>query len=191
MTGQMVLQSTALAASDDDSALTKLLEDLAREHARLVYRIAYCVLRNHHDAEDVTQEVFLRAMRHKHKLSGLQEPKAWLARIAWRAAVARAGSRIRRAEFDLESIARQLRSAEPDPERLASGGQIQELLEQILASLPKKFREALMLSAIEDLSSREIAQILRIPETSVRVRIMRGRALLREKFELRLRRTNG
>ena len=48
-----------------------------------------------------------------------------------------------------------------------------------------------MLSAIEDLSSREIAQILRIPEASVRVRIMRGRALLREKFELRLRRTNG
>jgi len=191
MTGQMILQSTALAATDDDSALSELLEDLAREHARLIYRIAYCVLRNHHDAEDVTQEVFLRAMRQKHKLSDLQEPKAWLARIAWRGAVSRAGSRTRRAEFDLEAIASQLRSAEPDPERLASGGQIQELLEQILASLPKKFREALMLSAIEDLSSREIAQILRIPETSVRVRIMRGRALLREKFELRLRRTNG
>ena len=118
MTGQMVLQSTALAASDDDLALTKLLEDLAREHARLIYRIAYCVLRNHHDAEDVTQEVFLQAMRHKHKLSGLQEPKAWLARIAWRAAVARAGSRIRRAEFDLESIARQLRSGGRRGDRL-------------------------------------------------------------------------
>ena len=68
---------------------------------------------------------------------------------------------------------------------------MQELLQQMLASLPRKFREALMLSAIEELNSREIAQILRIPEASVRVRIMRGRALLREKFELRLRRTNG
>src|SRR5213082_1993038 len=44
MTGQMILQSTALAATDDDSALSELLEDLAREHARLIYRIAYCAI---------------------------------------------------------------------------------------------------------------------------------------------------
>ena len=63
------------------------LDALVREHAQLVFRIAYSVLRNHADAEDATQETFLRAVRHRAKLSEIQDPKAWLARIAcWIAA---------------------------------------------------------------------------------------------------------
>ncbi len=66
-----------------------LLEMAVREHARLVYRIAYSVLRNPADAEDATQEVFLRALRYEKKIARILDQKAWLARIAWRVAVER------------------------------------------------------------------------------------------------------
>jgi hypothetical protein len=62
-----------------------LLENLVQQHARLVYRIAYAVLRRHHDAEDATQETFVRVLRYSRKLAGVEDHKTWLARIAWRA----------------------------------------------------------------------------------------------------------
>src|ERR1700758_444828 len=64
-----------------------LLEALVREHSRLVYRIAYAVLRRHHEAEDATQETFLRVVRYSSRLAAVEDPKTWLARIAWRVAV--------------------------------------------------------------------------------------------------------
>ena len=69
------------------------LEAAVREHARLVYRIAYSVLRNHHDAEDTTQETFVRVLQYRRKLEGVQDPKTWLARIAWRVAIERSKRR--------------------------------------------------------------------------------------------------
>ena len=52
----------------------KMLESLVRDHSRLVYRIAYAVLRRHHDAEDATQETFLRVLRYSSKLADVEEP---------------------------------------------------------------------------------------------------------------------
>src|SRR6476620_3850661 len=69
------------------------LEAAVREHARLVYRIAYSVSRNHHDAEDATQETFMRVLRYRRKLDGVDDPKTWIARIAWRVAVDQAKRR--------------------------------------------------------------------------------------------------
>ena len=65
------------------------LEFAVREHARLVYRVSYSVLRNHHDAEDATQETFLRVWRYREKLPEVRELRTWLARIAWRVAAER------------------------------------------------------------------------------------------------------
>ena len=67
----------------------EILESLVREHSRLVYRISYAVLRSHHDAEDATQETFMRVLRYSAKLAAVEDPKTWLARIAWRVAVDR------------------------------------------------------------------------------------------------------
>src|ERR1035438_3723000 len=67
----------------------ELLETAVRDHARLVYRIAYSVLRNPADAEDATQEIFLRVLRYGKRIAGIHDQKAWLARIAWRVAVDR------------------------------------------------------------------------------------------------------
>jgi DNA-directed RNA polymerase specialized sigma24 family protein len=75
-----VSEAMALARTEEDQ-----LELAVRQHARLVYRIAYSVLHNHHDAEDTTQETFLRVLRAaRRKLAGVDDPQRWLARIAWR-----------------------------------------------------------------------------------------------------------
>src|SRR5258708_34707744 len=69
----------ALGAEDE-------LERAVREHAQLVFRIAWSVLRNHADAEDAVQEVFLRVLKHRQRLGEVDDPKAWIARISWRVA---------------------------------------------------------------------------------------------------------
>jgi DNA-directed RNA polymerase specialized sigma24 family protein len=69
-----VIGSTAMAQPAKDE-----LEALVREHARLVYRIAFSVLRNLHDAEDAVQEVFMRVLRSRHLLGDVSDPAAYLA----------------------------------------------------------------------------------------------------------------
>src|SRR2546430_369780 len=81
--GPVILsEAMAMAQAGED-----VLEAMVREHARLVFRVAYSVLRNHHDAEDATQETFVRVLRYGRKLGEMRDPKTWLARIAWRGAV--------------------------------------------------------------------------------------------------------
>src|SRR6185503_10043580 len=72
-----------------ENTLDSRLEEAVRQHARFVYQIAYAVLRNQQDAEDATQETFVRVMRYRRQLDEVQDTRAWLARIAWRVAVAR------------------------------------------------------------------------------------------------------
>src|SRR5437588_6984995 len=79
----------------------EVLKGLVRQHSHLVYRIAYAVLRRHHDAEDATQETFMRVLRYSSKLEAVEDPKTWLARIAWRVAVDRSRQRSRTCEIPL------------------------------------------------------------------------------------------
>ena len=62
---------------------------LVRDHATFVYRVAFSVLHNSHDAEDVVQETFIRVMRRTRQLPLIRDQRAWLARIAWRLAITR------------------------------------------------------------------------------------------------------
>ncbi len=85
--GEAILSGVAtIERSEYERSRDAILETLVREHSRLVYRIAYAVLRRHHDAEDATQETFLRVLRYSSKLDDVEDPKTWLARIAWRVA---------------------------------------------------------------------------------------------------------
>ena len=143
----------------------KVMEELVRQHARLVYRIAYAVLRSHHDAEDATQETFLRVLRYSHKLSDVKDPKTWLARIAWRVAVDRSQRRGRRREVTLE-VTRGGAGRRSDVLRggtayeTAHGSQVGAVLEKLIAALPGKLRAPLILSALEDMSPGEVAAAL-------------------------------
>src|SRR6516165_353943 len=150
------------------------LEDTIRRHARLLFKVAYGVLRNSHDAEDVVQETFLRA--HCAGLREVQDTKAWLAIIAFRIAIDR--MRVPKAE-DLAGF--DPASPHPTAEHTAIHRQQVERLQRLIASLPEDLRYPLVLAAVEELTSRQIGEMLGISESSVRGRIMRARETLRKK----------
>lgn len=160
-------------------------ESVVWVHARLLYRIAYAALRNHHDAEDAVQETLQRAWKYRHRLAAVEDPAAWLARIAWRVAKARR-PRLLTVPLDLPGAAPEPASHDPAADQTAADRQLRLLLDRHIQHLPAKLRQPLLLSTVEELSAREIGRILGIPEASVRTRCLRARRLLREKLQVSL-----
>jgi RNA polymerase sigma-70 factor (ECF subfamily) len=166
-----------------------VLEALIREHSRLVYRIAYAVLRRHHDAEDATQETFMRVLRYSSKLAVVEDPKTWLARIAWRVAVDRSRQRGRTREIPLEDPEKpfeEVASSDAPADDTVHRAQVSAAVEKMIAALPEKLRQPLILSTIEEMSPREVAATLDINEAAVRSRVFRARQILREKLAARM-----
>jgi RNA polymerase sigma-70 factor (ECF subfamily) len=162
-----------------------LLENLVRQHSRLVYRIAYAVLRSHHDAEDATQETFVRVLRYSHKLARVENHKTWLARIAWRVAVDRNRQQGRKREIPLDDPEKPLpevASSDARADDALHGAHVGDVLERMIAALPEKLRQPLILSTIEEMPPREVAATLGINEAAVRSRIFRARQILRERL---------
>jgi len=183
--GEAILSGVTTVERGQD----KMLEALVREHSRLVYRIAYAVLRRHHDAEDATQETFMRVLRYSSKLSTVEDPKTWLARIAWRVAVDRSKQTRRTREIALEDPERplmEMASCEIPADETLHGSELSALLEKIIAALPEKLREPLILSTVEEMSPRDVGATLRINEAAVRSRVFRARQILREKLAGRI-----
>ena len=168
-----------LAGTNEDA-----LEAAVREHARLVYRIAYSVLRNHHDAEDATQETFVRVLRYRRKLEGIREPKTWIARIAWRVAVDRGKKKpdVSLSDIEINGAVEKLRSRLASAEESLAEKETCELLESLIAALPDGLRDALRLSTVEELTPAEIAEVLGSGEASVRSRLFRARQILKQKL---------
>src|SRR6202167_6442592 len=122
-------QSNVARSSDE----VQVMEELVRQHTCLVYRIAHAVLRSHHDAEDATQETFLRVLRYSHKLPRVDDPKTWLARIAWRVAVDRSKQRSRKREIPLEDPKKpvaEVLSADASADDAMQGSQVGAMLER-------------------------------------------------------------
>lgn len=168
-----------------------MLEALVREHSRLVYRIAYSVLRRHHDAEDAAQETFMRVLRYRSKLVEVRDAKTWLARIAWRVAVDRSRQQGRVPEVALDNTEKpvpEIASGDDSADETIQGTEISATLEKLIAALPSKLREPLILSTVEEMSPREVAEILQINEAAVRSRVFRARQMLKEKFGQRMSR---
>ena len=190
--GEAILSEAASVAPsrEDDRERThqralEALENLVQAHARLVYRIAYAVLRHHHDAEDATQETFLRVLRYSRKLAGVEDHKTWLARIAWRVALDRNRQLGRKREMPLsdpEQPLPEVASSDAAADEALQGAQVSDVLELMIASLPEKLRQPLILSTIEEMSPREVAATLGINEAAVRSRVFRARQILREKL---------
>ncbi|MGA8301014.1 MAG: RNA polymerase sigma factor [Terriglobales bacterium] len=164
-----------------------VLEVAVREHSRLVYRIAYSVLRNAAEAEDAVQEVFLRALRYGKKLTGVEDQKAWLAQIAWRVAVEHRRRGVRNSAQGVGTTEQEtLLSGDLGAERILLDKERGELLAQLITRLPDALRDPLVLLAMEELSPREIGAMLGISEAAVRSRAFRARQILRERMTARM-----
>jgi RNA polymerase sigma-70 factor, ECF subfamily len=182
--GEAILDRASIERSRIESR-DALLEALVREHSRLVYRIAYSVLRCHQDAEDATQETFMRVLRYGSKLADVEDSKTWLARIAWRVAVDRRKRRVRTREIaldDPEKPVAEVASVANSVDETVQGAQIGTVLEKLIAAMPSKLREPLILSTIQEMSPRQVAGTLGINEAAVRSRVFRARKILKEKL---------
>jgi RNA polymerase sigma-70 factor (ECF subfamily) len=187
--GEAILSEAGTIPRSHELTQDEALEGLVRQHSRLVYRIAYAALRSHHDAEDATQETFLRVIRYSHKLAAVQNPKTWLARIAWRVAIDRSQQRGRRREIpvdDPEKPATEIPAVDAAADEAMQSSQVGALLERLIAALPERLREPLILSAVEEMSPREVAATLGINEAAVRSRVFRARQILKDKLALRM-----
>jgi len=189
--GEAILSGTAaIEDGQTECGHDTAIEALVREHSRLVYRIAYAVLRSHHDAEDTTQETFLRVLRYQSKLATVNDPKTWLARIAWRVALDQSRQHSRKPEISLgnpeKPSAADVASSETPADTAMQGAQVGAMLEKLIAALPEKLRQPLILSTIEEMSPREVAAALGINEAAVRSRVFRARQILREKLAERV-----
>jgi len=154
-------------------------DEVVEQHSDRVYRLAYRLTGNRHDAEDLTQEVFVRVFRSLDRFTpGTLE--GWLHRITTNLFLDQA-RRKQRIRFDALSEARadRITSASPAPEAAYADQRFDDDVERALATLPPDFRAAVVLCDVEGLSYEEIAAILDAKLGTVRSRIHRGRAMLR------------
>jgi len=160
-------------------------DEVVREHSGRVYRLAYRLTGNSHDAEDLTQDVFVRVFR---SLSSYTPGtfEGWLHRITTNLFLdtVRRKQRIR---FDAlpDDAADRLSGREPSPDRVFDDRMLDADIQAALDALAPDFRAAVVLCDIEGLSYEEIAATLDIKLGTVRSRIHRGRAQLRAALEHR------
>jgi RNA polymerase sigma-70 factor (ECF subfamily) len=160
-------------------------EEIVELHSARVYRLAYRLTGNRQDAEDLTQEVFVRVFRSLDTYTpGSFE--GWIHRITTNLFLdkARRRSRFRFDGFG-EGAEEKLVSSSPAPEVSYADGQFDDDVESALASLPEDFRAAVVLCDVEGLSYDEIADVLGVKLGTVRSRIHRGRAMLRSALQHR------
>jgi RNA polymerase sigma-70 factor, ECF subfamily len=170
-------------------------EGVMRRHNGALYRVARAILKNDADAEDVLQEAYFAAYRHMGEFRADAKLSTWLTRIVVNQALARRRNLERsRTVVPFSHRHAELRIAEepvdleaPDtPEQLVSRAEIRRLLEQKIEDLPMAFRTVYILRDIDELSGAETAQCLSIAEATVRSRLFRARALLRESLSREL-----
>ncbi|WP_406031469.1 RNA polymerase sigma factor SigE [Nocardioides sp. NBC_00163] len=155
-------------------------DEIVEKHSDRVYRLAYRLTGNRHDAEDLTQEVFVRVFRSLDTYSpGTFE--GWLHRITTNLFLDQA-RRKQRIRFDALSDERasRLTSSGPTPDVAYTDQRFDDDIERALATLPPDFRAAVVLCDVEGLSYEEISEILGAKLGTVRSRIHRGRAMLRD-----------
>jgi len=160
-------------------------DDLVRQHSARVYRLAYRLTGNMHDAEDLTQEVFVRVFR---SLDGYTPGtfEGWLHRITTNLFLdtARRRQRIRFEGLGDQAVGL-LRDGEPTPAQAFDARHLDTDVQQALEALAPEYRAAVVLCDIEGLSYEEIATTLGVKLGTVRSRIHRGRAQLRTALDHR------
>jgi RNA polymerase sigma factor (sigma-70 family) len=160
-------------------------EDIVRTHSTRVYRLAYRLTGNPHDAEDLTQEVFVRVFR---SLSSYTPGtfEGWLHRITTNLFLDSARRRQRiRFEGLADEMVHRLAGSEPTPAQAFDDSHLDDDVQAALKALPPEYRAAVVLCDIEGFSYEEIAATLGVKLGTVRSRIHRGRAQLRSALEHR------
>jgi len=161
---------------------TAMFELLMRRYNERVYRAARAIVRDEQETEDVMQQAYVNAFMHLRQYNGSAQFSTWLTRIAINESLARVRRQGRYEVFDEDvSNVEPFMSPGPseNPERQAFTGELRELLEWAIDTLPDGMREVFVLREVEGLSTSEAAECLGVTEDVVKTRLSRGRAALR------------
>lgn len=158
---------------------SRRFEALVLPHLRSAYNVARWLTHNDHDAEDVLQEACLRALRYFDSFHGT-DARTWLLSIVrntfytWRRRNGESAAQTDRYDEANEPAA----AAEVGPEAMLARGQRSQMVREALRGLSLEYREVVVLRELEDLSYREIADIVGVPIGTVMSRLSRGRRKL-------------
>jgi RNA polymerase sigma-70 factor, ECF subfamily len=156
-------------------------EDVARDYGRFLYSVAYRLTGNHHDTQDLVQEVLVRV----HRGLTTYQPgsmEAWLSRITTNAFLDDVRKKKRRPLEVVPDLPEQLPGSLRDVDEALAAAKLPDELQAMLAGLQPEYRAAVVLCDVLGYDYAEIAEILDIPPGTVRSRIHRGRGLLRRKL---------
>lgn len=148
-------------------------------HLDAAYGLARWLVRDDHDAEDVVQEAYLRALRFFTTFHG-GDLRAWLLTIVRNTSHTWLRQRERRITADDEDLEQTVDPASPEPGELLARHADRETVRQAIEELPILFREAIVLRELDELSYKEIAGIVGVPIGTVMSRLARGRRLLHD-----------
>jgi RNA polymerase sigma-70 factor (ECF subfamily) len=163
---------------DEEMERGERFEELVGRHARFMFQVAFGLLRNRQDAEDAVQEAFLKLYRGEAWLR-MENERSFLARTVWRVAL----DHLPRAADRMSDVSEmQLAANGGSPEQSAVDEDERSLLRRLIDGLPEELRQPLVLSSVEEMTSREVAEAIGIPEGTVRTRVMRARTELRRRF---------
>jgi RNA polymerase sigma-70 factor (ECF subfamily) len=164
-------------------------EELVELYQDKVYQISYRMLGNKHEAEDAAQEAFVRAYLNIDQYNEDHKFSTWLFRITTNLTIDLIRKKKPDYYLDAElqgkeglNLYSQLAAGEELPEDQVTTLELQNTIQQEVLKLPAKYRSAITLKYLEDLSIKEISEILKLPVATVKTRIHRGREALRKKL---------
>jgi RNA polymerase sigma-70 factor, ECF subfamily len=169
---------------------TALYEIIMRRYNQRLYRVTRAILRDDAEAEDVIQDAYVRAYQHLDQFAGSAAFSTWLTRIAVHEALRRLHLRDRSQQLEDtehdEEGSMSVVETSLDPEQRASLAELGQLLEEAVLDLPDQYRTVIMLRDIDELSTAETAAVLDLTEHNVKVRLHRGRAMMRDRLFARV-----
>ena len=176
--------TVARPAPEEEAWTAPSWDEVVRTHADRVYRLAYRLTGDPHDAEDLTQDTFIRVFR---SLASYRPGtfEGWLHRITTNLFLDMVRRRARLRMEGLPEDTDRLADDGPDPEQAFADAHLDPGLQEALDALPPEFRAAVVLCDVEGLSYEEIAATLDVKLGTVRSRIHRGRQALRAALEHR------
>ncbi|WP_454618644.1 RNA polymerase sigma factor [Bradyrhizobium cenepequi] len=193
-------KTTPAAAGDAELVKRVLARDEAAVRAilkannRRLYRLARGILRNDSEAEDVVQETYLRAFTHLADFRGESSLSTWLSRIAMNEALGRLRrerpgveiSSLPQGALEAQIIQFPLMSTADDPEKSMAQREIQNVVESAIDELPEAFRLVFITRVVEGMNVEETAEILDLKPETVKTRLHRARAMLRDNVEKKI-----
>jgi RNA polymerase sigma-70 factor (ECF subfamily) len=167
------------AMADTTAELEREFEARLADSSAMAIRVAFSVLRNQADAEDVAQVAFAKAYRMFHQLRDRERFRAWLVRMTWRMALDHLRSGRRRMVRDMAAVSFALT---PTVEEDAIHDERRAQLWRAVDGLPQGLRLVIVLSAMEGHSVKDVAALTGLPEGTVKSRLFKARRLLQEKL---------